>query len=407
MRVPLQIARRYLFGKKKTNAINYITGISVIGIAIGTSALILILSVFNGFESLTKKYLDSFNPDILILPVSGKYFELSEEQEDGLKSIGEVDSYSRVIEEVAHFEYNSRQLIGIIKGVDNNYIDVTSIDEAISSGTVEAFNADDRYFSLVGAGVYRNLNINLSSKFHTLKLSVPNRKKRGVLDRDFKTRSIDVSGVFSVRSERDNQYVITDYRLVSGLLDLQGQVSAVELKLMNDSDVDRVKSKLDEVFPKADYSILDRLEQDASVLKIMNVEKWSSYLIFSFTLLLIVFNVIGCLWMIVLDKRKDLSVLQSFGTTKRAIRQIFLFEGVMISSLGFLIGLMFSGAFYFIHKKIGIITVPEGFDIVSYPMEMIFSDVIVVLVTVLFLGVIASLPAAYRASRVSAYVRME
>ena len=407
MRVPLQIARRYLFGKKKTNAINYITGISVVGIAIGTSALILILSVFNGFESLTKKYLDSFNPDMLILPVSGKYFEISEEQYAGLNSNEEVENFSKVIEEVAHFEYNSRQLIGIIKGVDDRYIDVTRLDEAISSGEVEAFGEDDRYFSLVGAGVYRNLNINLSSKFHTLKLSVPNRSKRGVLDRDFKTRSLDVSGVFTVRSERDNQYVITDYRLVSGLLDLQGQVSSIELKLVKDSDITRVKSQLQNVFPKEQFSILDRLEQDASVLKIMNVEKWSSYLIFSFTLLLIVFNVIGCLWMIVLDKRKDLSVLQSFGATKRAIRQIFLFEGVMISSLGFLIGLVFSGVFYFIHKKIGIITVPEGFDIVSYPMEMIFSDVAIVFLTVLFLGVIASLPAAYRASRVSAYVRME
>ena len=407
MRVALQIAKRYLFGKKNTNAINYITGISVVGIAIGTAALILILSVFNGFETLTKKYLDSFNPDIKITPKSAKYFEPGLEKLKAVESIEGLGMFSQVIEEVAHFEYNSRQLIGIIKGVDEKYLDVTDLNNAITNGVASIQKERDLFQAIIGAGVYRNLNIALNSQFQTLKISVPNRKKKGILDRDFRSRPLDAAGVFSVRSERDNQYVIADYNFISALLDLRDKISAIEVKIQSAVVEEQVIAELETIFDPDEFMIQNRLQQDASVLKIMNVEKWSSYLIFSFTLILIIFNVIGCLWMIVLDKKKDIAVLQSYGATKQMIKNIFLFEGVLISILGFTIGLICSLVFYFFQTTIGIITVPEGFDIVNYPMEMIHSDVLIVFLTVVLLGVLASIPAAFRASGVTAYVRME
>jgi len=227
------------------------------------------------------------------------------------------------------------------------------------------------------------------------------------LDQDFKSRSLYANGVFSIKNEKDHQYAIIDYNLASALLDLRGQISSLEVKLDAEVEPSEVAIALREIFPSEGYKISDRLAQDASVLKIMNIEKWSSYLIFSFTLILIIFNVIGCLWMIVLDKKKDISVLQSIGATKRMVKNIFLIEGVIISIVGFVIGLFCSVIFYILQKKVGIITVPDGFAITSYPMEMEIFDVLVIMITVLTLGVIASLPAALRAGRISAFVRME
>ncbi len=406
MNVSLQIARRYLFGKKSTNAINLITGISVVGIAIGTTALILILSVFNGFEALTKSQLDNYNPDLKIESTQGKFFTVTDSLIAEAQSLSGVSAVSRTIEEVAHFEYNSRQHIGVMKGIDTEYIKVSNIDKAIVQGRPEV-KKDDIYSAILGRGVYTTLNVNLESKISSLRVSVPNRKKRGLLDNDFKSRSLYVSGVFSIKNEKDYQFALVDYRLAAALLDLRGQVSAIEVSLDRDIDQDQVVENIRKIFPSEGYTISDRLEQDSVVLKVMNIEKWSSYLIFSFTLLLIIFNMIGCLWMIVLDKKKDISVLQSFGATKRMVKNIFLLEGVILSIVGFLIGLICSIIFYILQKTVGIITVPDGFAISAYPMEMEFFDVFVIMLTVLTLGVIASLPAAYRAIKVSAYVRME
>ena len=407
MNVSLQIARRYLFGKKKTNAINLITAISVLGIRIGTAALILILSVFNGFELLTKKNLDAFNPDFKITAKLGKFFQQDESRLQQLEKLPGIVSFSKTIEEVAHFEYNSRQQIGLVKGVDNYYLETTDLNLAINEGKALFTSDDGAAMAIVGNGVYNTLNIALSSKLESLRISVPNRRKRGALDRDFKSRSLLVSGVFMIRNERDNQYVIIDYDLAQSLLDLRGQVSAIEIKANENVGASEMRKSIASIYPEEDFEIMDRLQQDASILKVMNIEKWSSYLIFSFTLILIVFNVIGCLWMIVLDKKKDIAVLQSFGASKDMVRNIFLLEGLMISGLGFLIGLVVAGVFYVLQKTVGIITVPDGFTITNYPMEMELLDVIIILITVIVLGIVASVPAAFRARSVSAYVRME
>lgn len=407
MNVSFQIARRYLFGKKSTNAINIITGISALGIAIGTAALILIMSVFNGFELLTTNNLDHYNPDYKITLNEGKFFRADQDAFERLENLPGVMTVSKVIEEVAHFEYNSKQMIGIMKGVDTKFNDVTDLKNALREGSVTLQGDKGQYYAVIGNGVYNTLNISLSSKIESLRISVPNRKKRGPLDRDFKTRGLLVSGVFSIKNEKDYRYIIIDYDLASGLLDLRNQVSALEVKVDPSFSVSSIEKSMAAIFSKDTYTIADRLEQEASILKIMNIEKWSSYLIFSFTLILIIFNVIGCLWMIVLEKRKDISVLQSYGATKSMVRKIFLMEGAMISSVGFLIGLAFSGLFYILQKNVGILTVPDGFSITNYPMEMHAFDIVIVMITVLILGVSASIPAALRAAQVSAYVRME
>ena len=405
MPLALSIAYRYLFGKKSTNAINVITGISVLGIAIGTAALIIIMSVLNGFEQVTRSYLDTFNPDVKIVPAKGKFFYNDEDWIVQLSEIEGVEVYTQTIEEVVLLEYGSKQHIGIIKGVDENHNDVIGLQPSMVGGTIDFSPSEYGSHAVIGQGVSNILDVSLDNQFSAIVAHVLKRNKK-IFDKDFKSRPLLPKGVFSIKNDRDNQYVITSYEVVSALLDLYDQLSAIEIKMTPDANESTLVKELSNLVGE-DYEVLNRYEQDKTNLRVMKVEKWTSYFILGFVLLLITFNVIGCLWMIVLDKKKDISVLQSFGGQKSFIKQIFYLEGLLISGLGFLIGFGSAGLFYVLQKRFDLIGVPEGFAISSYPIEMRFFDVIVVLLTVLVLGCLASIPAAARASRVSAQVRYE
>ena len=405
MNFPLTVARRYLSGRKTTNAINIITGISITGIAIGTAAMILILSVFNGFEGMMKNNLDQFNPDYKLTSTEGKYFQLDEGELDQIRQLPGVEAASQVLEELALFEYRDQQLIGTVKGVDDAYLAATKLEESMAGGTAEFYSEVEGNTAVMGMGISSKLTISLRNRFDKLKIYVPNRK-RATPGKEFKSRSFKPMGVFSIKNERDNQYVITNYNIVAEMLDLRGNITAIEIKVRENTSEKELRSQLKNAgFDK--YKIQNRLEQDESFLKITNIEKWTSYFIFSFVMILIIFNLIGCLWMIVLEKRKDISVLQSFGANKQMIKKIILYEGGFISLIGFGIGLLGAVVFYILQLNFGIIPVPDGFSISSYPMVMRSTDVLLVFITVIILGLIASLPATWRAHRISAYVRTE
>ena len=406
MNFPLTIARRYLYGPKTTNAINIITAISVIGIAIGTAALILILSVFNGFEGLMKTNLDKFNPDYKLISEEGKYFQLDDDVFAKVKELVCVESASKVLEELALFEYRDQQLIGTIKGVDDAYLATTNLEKSLIGGEALFYTQTEGNAAVIGQGISSRLSISLKNRFDNIKVHVPNRKRKSPLDKDFKSRTLRPVGVFSIQNERDNQYLLTNYSIVSEMLDLKNSITAIEIKAAEGFSESEVRKQLKNVGLN-NYIIQNRLEQDSSFLKITNIEKWTSYLIFSFVMILIIFNLVGCLWMIVLEKRKDISVLQSIGATKKMIRKIILLEGGLISLIGFGLGFLAAALFYVLQLNFGIIPVPEGFSIASYPMVMRWTDVLVIFVTVLCLGFLASLPATWRANRVSAYVRTE
>jgi len=405
MPLSLSIAYRYLFSKKSTNAINVITGISVLGIAIGTAALIIIMSVLNGFEQVTRSYLDTFNPDIKIIPTEGKFFYNDEDWIAELGDVEGVEVFTKTLEEVVLLEYGDKQHVGIIKGVDKYHNDVINLQPSIVGGELDFSPSEYGSHAVIGQGVSNKLNVSLDNPFTPIMAHVPKRNKK-IFDKDFKSRPLLGRGVFSIKNERDNQYVITSYEVVSALLDLYDQISAIELKMTHDASETSVLKDIRELTGNK-FEVLNRYEQDKSNLRIMKVEKWTSYLILGFVLILITFNVIGCLWMIVLEKKKDISVLQSFGGQKSFVKRIFYFEGLLISGFGFLIGFVGAGLFYFLQKQFDLISVPEGFAITSYPIEMRFFDVVIVLLTVLLLGYLASIPAAARASRVSAQVRYE
>ena len=408
MRFTIEIAIRYLLAKKSTTAVTIITMISVMGITIGTSALILILSVFNGFESLLSGLYNSFNPDIKVLPIEGKYFEVDSSQMIQLNSIPGVISISKTIEEVCIFEYKDVQKSGIIKGVDENYNRVTSIDSTIEMGE---FVLEDRNinFGVLGRGLSTNLSINYKDAITPVTVYMALRKKTSMLNnmgKEFNQLSVYPSGIFAVGSDADVEYIITNYRAVNRLLSLKDKVSALEIKLSEDNDEDVVRTGIVDVLGEG-FAVKNRYDQEESFLKIMNIEKWISFLIVVLVLGIIAFNMVGSLWMMVLEKKKDISILRSMGCETSNIRNIFLMEGVIITGVGLILGTFLALIFYFLQKNFGLVSIPDGFMISAYPIELKWTDFVIVSVTVLLIGAVASILPAYRAGKVSAFVREE
>ncbi|HHH54207.1 MAG TPA: ABC transporter permease [Bacteroidetes bacterium] len=404
MNLPFKIAKRYLLGKKSINAINIITGISVLGIAIGAMALILILSVFNGFEDLIKSNFNAFNPELKITPKKGKFFEVDSAFIQKLSQIKDIDSYSLVQEEVAYFEYDNSRSVGVIKGVDDNFKKVNNIDTTIIAGE---FNLSDKNIvtGVLGSGLANKLGVSVSDQLTPLTIYILKQKSGGGFNTFYKKAEIMPVGKFALQSESDMKYVIIPLELSKYLLDNNESYSAIEIKTKAQS-VKRVEQELKELFGD-NYNVKNRMEQDAELMKIMNMEKWISYAIVSLTLLLVAFNMIGSLWMIVLDKRRDISILQSMGADKKTVKKIFYYEGMLISGIGLIIGTLLALIFYYIQKHYGIIGIPQGFVIDAYPIQLRIPDFLIVSVTVFIIGILISILPAYRAGKIPAFLREE
>jgi lipoprotein-releasing system permease protein len=400
-----KIAIRYLFGKKSTNAINIISGISIFGIAIGSAALILILSVFNGFEGLMKKYLDAFNSDIKVEAYEGKFFIPDTELLNSLLALHNVEMVSLTAEEVAIFEFDDNQEVGIIKGVDSRFRQVTGIDSAIIDGQFDLADTDMNY-AAIGAGIASKLNLSTENRINPLKIYMPNRNRSGPLDSEFKSRNVFPNSIFSLRNEKDHQYILVDLYFAQELIELRDEVSSIEIKLKDLSSEKKTVDKVQKIVG-SEFKVLNRYQQDESFLKIMNIEKWSAFVILGFTLILIIFNVIGSLWMIVLEKKRDISVLQAMGLKKMDVKKIFFTEGLLISSLGFVLGLFSAIILYLGQLRFGWIGVSNAFSKTAYPIEMKAFDVMLVCMLVLILGLTASIPATRRAGQITAYIRSE
>jgi lipoprotein-releasing system permease protein len=404
MRLIFSIAARYLFGKKSTNAINIITWISIIGMSIGTAALILILSVFNGFESLLTGMLSNFNPDIKVTLVEGKYASRDSIDIQKIKQIQGIEHISFTLEETSFFVYKGSQEVGIIKGVDDEFMKVTGLDTSLISGSAQ-FGKDIEY-GILGSGMNIKLSVNESDGFTPISAYMPTREARGPLAKEFNGLSFYPSGTFSVGSDVDQQYVLVNYEAVNRLLNLENHFSAIEFKLQAKASEKKVMNSLSELLGPG-YKVSNRYQQDEGFLKIMNIEKWISYMIACLTLLIIAFNLVGSLWMIVLEKKKDIAILKSMGLTKSGIQKIFLALGLLISFIGLIVGFILGILLYWLQKDYGIVSIPDGFMIDSYPIEMRGIDFIIVAITVAFIGYFASLLPSIRASKVSAFVRQE
>lgn len=400
--LPLFISRRYLFSKKSTNAINIITTIAMVGIAVGTAALILILSVFNGFEDLISTMMGNFNPDVKVIAAKGKTFVIDSTQLKALRDIEGVADVAISLEEVAFFQYAGAQDFGIIKGVTNNYDKIVNLDSTLQEGRFLTEDADN-YYAIVGAGLRNKLAINVDNPLEPLSIYMAKREQSGALDQQFRQQVALPIGTFAVQQEFDNQYIITSIALAQRLLAQTNQASAYEIKLKTRQDQKTITAIRN--FLGNNFTIKDRYQQNEAFLKIMNVEKWMSFAIVSLMLILIAFNMIGSLWMIVLDKKKDISMLKAMGMDDKQVHHTFLSTGFWLVMMGLIVGFLLAILLYIYHKNIGLIPVPEGFVMDTYPASMRWYDFITVGVTVIAIGLIASIPAARKAATIPALVR--
>lgn len=407
MNLPLLISRRYLFAKRSTNAINIITGISVLGMAIGTAALILVLSVFNGFEDLLANLFGHFNPELKITPAKGKTFEVDSFVLVKMRALPGVEIVSETLEEIAFFEHDGSQDFGVLKGVDSLFARVNGIDSdtTLREGQY-LLKEGERNYLVLGAGVRNKLSVNVSNPLSTITVYMPEQQS-GVLDKPFKARQATPSGTFAIQQEFDNEYVLTNIGFVRELLESPAnRVSALEIKCAPGANIKEIKAQARTLLGDG-FTMKDRYEQNEAFFKVMQLEKWMGFAITSLMLLLMAFNTVGALWMIVLDKQRDISTLKSMGATDSMVYRIFLLEGFLLSLLGMGMGVVLAIALYIAQKTWGIVTIPEGFLVASYPISMRASDFLPVTLTVLGIGLLAALLPARRAAQVPAFLREE
>src|SRR5688572_24121301 len=400
----LLIAWRYIVGKKNFQAINMITAISMIGIAIGAAALLLILSVFNGFEDLLKGLYNAIYTDLKIIPMEGKVFVPDSSELATIRAWPEIEAMSLTLEETALLDYAGNQDICTLKGVDDQFRHVTDIDSVMLDGEFEVRHGEAE-LAILGAGLAQRLNVDPLNPYEKLGVFVPNRKPRGPLDKPFKTSYAFPVGRFSIKQDYDYQYVFVSLVFIQQLLDQPDAVSAIEIRLTYDANVDEVKERIKSLM--AAVEVRNKDEQNAAFFKLMNIEKWISYAVVSLTLIIVSFNLVSALWMIVLDKRKDISILQSMGSAPGDVHKIFMRSGWLICLIGLVTGIIIAMGFYYLQKNYGIVPIPEGFVVDSYPIQMRWRDMVIVGLTVFLIGTLASWLPARKASRIAAYIRKE
>jgi len=392
---PFYIAKRYLISKKSTNVINLISGITVFGVAIGTTALIVILSVFNGLESFVISQFNSFDPDLKISIVEGKTFDSENEKLKTIKNLKEVEFYAEVLEENALIKYkDTYQTISRIKGVGGDYEQMTGVDTMIIDGEFK-LHLNKMPLAVMGssAGALLSVRLNL---IDPMKIYMPKRLgdvKNISQDptKAFKTKSIYPVGVFSIDQDID-EIVLVPIEFARDLLDYKTEVSAIELKLADGLDVDDIKKKIKNILGN-EFEVKDRFEQQEFMYNIMKSEKLIIFLILSFILIIASFNIIGSLTMLILDKKEDIAILRSMGANLRTIKKIFLFEGWSISFIGAAFGLGLGALICWLQVTFELVKLQgdaEFLYITAYPVEMHFTDFLIVLVTVFFIGFVAS-----------------
>ncbi|QQS27782.1 MAG: ABC transporter permease [Sphingobacteriales bacterium] len=409
MNLALHIAKRYLISKKSTNAINIISGVSMVGMLVGTAALILVLSVFNGFEDLVTSLYNTFNPDIKVIPKEGKTFEPDSIQFEKIKQIPGVSNISHVLEENALLRYKEKDYITRLKGVDDNFVFVSQVDTAIIDGEFRLKN-EDADCVVVGLGVLASLGVNLQNQFERLTVFMPRREGKVSsfsAETAFTQASLIPTGVFAIQQDFDSRYAFVPIRFMRKLLNYPLSVSAYEIALLPNANSSFVKSQIAVIMGEK-FKVLDRYQQDEFLYKVMKTEKWAVYFILTFILIISAFNIIGSLSMLVIEKKQDISILKALGATKGFIQRVFFFEGILLSLIGASCGVVIAIVICLIQQHFEILKLQgASFLIDAYPVSMRIDDFILVFVTVVIISVLASAFPAYRAAEQTQIVQQE
>ena len=389
MNTSVYIAKRYLFSRKKMNAINIISGISMLGVFIGSAALVIILSVFNGFEHVILGLYSNFTPELKIEPRLGKTFDPTAPYFVQIHKDAHVFSYTEVLQEKALMMYSNKQFIGTIKGVSDDFLKNKQLDSTIQDGSFTLKTGGMNY-AVIGGTVAGSLGVNLNSP-DPLRIYAPNRNAMGGSDplNEFVVRSIDPSGVFTIQADFDD-IAVTPISFARDLLKQPVNVTSIEINYKKGTNLDIVQQEVQDKIGNK-YTVKNRIQQDTELYKTLNYERWFIFMILVFVLIIAIFNIIGSLTMLVIDKRKDIAVLSSLGAGKRLVQGIFFFEGMMISGIGCIAGMVLGLAFCLLQQHYGWIKMGGNMTVIdAYPIELRATDFVMVLLTVGAIAVIAS-----------------
>ncbi|MDL2265119.1 FtsX-like permease family protein [Parabacteroides sp. OttesenSCG-928-G21] len=394
MNLPFYIARRYLFSKKSHNAINVISMVSVCGVIVATIAMVCALSVFNGFSDLVSSLFGHFDPELKITPASGKVFNPNTTTFTKLKEIPEIINYSEVLEDNALIRYRDRQAFTIIKGVDAQYSEITGIEQILIDGRY-VLREDVVDYATLGIGLAAMLGVN-AGFVSPIELYVPKRNEPVNMVNpaaSFEVEYAYIGGVFSTnQTVYDENYMIVPLELARSLFRYENEVSALELKLAENADLSSVKRKIKELVGN-DFLVQDRYEQQADSFKMMQIEKFMTFLILCFILAIALFNIVGSLSMLMIEKQKDIQTLRNMGANDKLISRIFLFEGWMISGVGTIIGIVVGVILSLLQQEFGLIRLgssAEAFIIDAYPVRVEIADLVMVFLTVALMGFLAA-----------------
>lgn len=388
MKFPFYIAKRYLFSKSSNNAINIITGIAAVGVVVGSMSLFIVLSGFSGLKDFSLQFTNVFDSDLKILPKSGKTITFSEAQEQQLKKVTGVLAYSKIIEERIFLQYKGKNHIAYIKGVDLHFEDVNPIDSLLYFGNWFEPQTSE---VVIGLGTASKLSLGVQDYIDLLEIYVPKPGSGQINALDpsqaFTKENAVVSGVYQVNEDLDSKYVFSDIAFARSLLQLDStRISSIELKLLPGASEVTVREQLTALFSE-EIVIKNRIQQNDALYKMLNTENIAVYLIFTLVLIIALFNVIGSIIMMILDKRKNIKTLFNLGATLQEIRSIFFYQGVLLTTLGGLFGVLLGIIAVWAQLQFAFINITAT---LPYPVKLKVINIVVVLVTITVLGVIAS-----------------
>ena len=393
MNFPFFIARRYVFSKKSTNAINVISAISVVGVAVGTMALVIVLSVFNGFHDLVASFFTNFDPQIELVPTQGKTAPADDPVLDQVRKMPEVSVHTDVLEDQGLAVYGDRQQMVTVMGVDDNFTQLTNIGDILYGDGEFSLQAANLFYAIPGIRLAQDMG--LGARFEGyLKLYAPVRRGQ-ITDladpsEGFVVDSLISPGVvFAVNQAKyDRDRVICSIGFARRLFDQDGMLSSLQIRLKPGSDLAAVKKQMREIVGSK-YRVLDRFEQQSDTFNIMQIEKVLAYVFLTFILMVACFNIISSLSMLIIDKKADAATLRNLGATDRQIRSIFLFEGRIISAIGAVVGILLGLLLCWLQQEFGLVHMGDSagsFVVNAYPVSVHYDDVAIVFVTVLLIG---------------------
>lgn len=393
MNYKLFIAIRYLFSKKRHNTINLITWVSMVGVAVGTAALIAVLSVLNGFENMVQDSFSAFDPSLKILPKEGKSFSAQDSLIVEAKKLKIHTAWCEVVEQDGLIAFNDKQSPAIIKGVGYNYTNIIDNENLMWDGSMDFDNSyDNLNLAALGLGLSERINSGVDL-LHPLTLYAPKNRKVNLArpDANFTQTTFYNNGIFCVQQPKyDDNLVVMPIDIVREAYQLKADyVTAIEIKC-DDGNVESIKKQLQDILADQ-YIVLDQYEQQADFYRIVKIEKWTTFMILCFIVLIATFNIIGSLSMIIIEKKNDISLFKSLGATQKETQQLFVLEGTLISAFGVVIGTIFGIGIVLLQQYLGLIKIGTGYVAQVYPVELQLFDVIAVIITVLIMGYVSAL----------------